>query len=216
MDLSVLFDVSYGMYIIGVNDQGKLGGCIINTVMQITSENPIVAVSMNKDNFTYELIKNAGCFSISILSEKTSQKVIGTFGFRSGKDYDKYKDCSYELEHNMPVIKENCCGALFFDLISMTDMDTHVVLFGRLTDTMKLGDYVPMTYSYYHAVVKGKAPKNAPTYQKEEETSGVTKEKVSYVCKICGYVYEGDINEETQDYKCPICGKSKEYFEKRT
>lgn len=208
MDNTLLYDISYGMYIISANNNGKLAGCIVNTVAQITSENPIFAVSLNKDNYTYTVLKETGRFSISILSEQTKPEVIGTFGYQCSKDTDKFSTCKYELKDGLPVIQEACCGTMICELVSMTDMDTHVVVFGKIIDLIRSENLTPMTYSYYHNVVKGKAPKNAPTYQEESAVPA----SVSYVCSICGYVHEGDINDEPDDYVCPICEVSKDNF----
>lgn len=211
MDLSVLHQITYGMYVVGVNDNGRPAGCVINTLCQITSENPTIAISMNKNNYTFAVIERTKRFSISILSEDTNPNIIAGFGFRSGKDTDKFAGTSYTMEDNLPLLREAFCGGLLCDVISMTDMETHMVIIARLRDTIAGTHKNPMTYSYYHRVIKGKAPKNAPTYQEEKESDSAN---LRYTCSVCGWVYEGDINREPEDYVCPICGAPKSAFKK--
>lgn len=165
MDLTVLHKISYGMYILGVSDSGKPTGCVINTFTQVTSENPIIAVCLNKNNYTYEALMRSGKFSISILSEETNRNAIAVFGFASGRDMDKFANVKYEMHNGLPLLKENCCGWLTCEVISSVDAKSHVIVLARLTDT-KAGEATKaMTYEYYHTVIKGRAPKNAPTYQ---------------------------------------------------
>ena len=218
MDTSVLYQISYGMYIIGVNDNGRLAGCMVNTVTQVTSANPIIAININKDNYTYTVIEKTKQFSVSILSEDTDPRIIAQFGFHSSRDTDKFKDCRYTMEGDLPLVRENFCGGLLCDVISMIDMETHVVVCARLRDTVS-GDYKnPMTYAYYHRVVKGKAPKNAPTYQEEKPAAQAVEKPaandVRYVCEVCGWIYEGDITKEPDDFVCPVCGAPKSSFKK--
>ena len=211
MDMSVLWKLSYGMYAVGTLDEERPTGCLVNTVVQITSENPIIAVSMNKDNFTYKAIKECGKFSISILSEQTSQNTIARLGFCSGCEVDKFDGLEYMYLDGMPIVKENACGYIGAEVISMTETETHFIILGRVTNTMKGVNVDPMTYKYYHEVIKGKAPKNAPTYQAEvEETI-----KDKYVCDVCGYVYEGDIHDAPADFVCPVCKQSKSHFKEQ-
>lgn len=207
MDQSVLWKLSYGMYAIGTLDKKRPTGCIVNTVVQITSDNPIIAVSMNKDNYTYQAIKNTGKFAVSILSEKTNQNVIASLGFTSGRDRDKFdgKLFDFIFFEDMPVVKDNCCGYIAANVIDMQETKTHMVILAEVSNMMRGVELSPMTYKYYHEVIKGKAPKNAPTFQEE------TIHK-RYVCDICGYVYQGDINDEPEDFVCPICKQSKSHF----
>mgnify|MGYP000768646106 CR=1 FL=1 len=179
MDASVLWKLSYGMYVIGVNDSGRMTGCIVNTVFQVTSENPTLAVSLNKNNYTYEVLKRDGKLAISIISEKTDPNVISKLGFASGRDKNKFEGLKYKTVDGLPVVEENSCGQVICEVVGNYD------------------------------VVKGKAPKNAPTYQEEENPN-----KGKYVCSICGYVHDRDINEEPDDFTCPICGAAKSYFKK--
>ena len=214
MDLTVLFQISYGMYVVGASDNGRPVGCVINTFNQITSENPIVAICLNRDNYTYDVIKRTGRFSLSILSEETNPNVIAVFGFSSSREKDKYERFDYDVKDGLPYLRENTCGSLTCQVLSMTDMETHTVVFARLVDTAQGEKYAPMTYSYYHKVVKGKAPKNAPTYQAPAPKEAAPAKKERWVCEVCGYVYEGDLTQEPDSYRCPICGADKSRFRK--
>lgn len=211
MDLSVLWKLSYGMYAIGTLDEERPTGCIVNTVIQITSDHPVIAISMNKNNFTFDAIRSTGKFAVSILSEKTGQNAIARLGFCSGRDTDKFTGEMFEWMYfdGMPVVKDNACGYIACDVLSMHEMETHSVILARVTNTMKGIEYAPMTYKYYHEVIKGKAPKNAPTYQTEEVQAS------KWVCDVCGYVYDGDIESEPDDYVCPICKQPKSHFKKK-
>ncbi len=227
LDLSVLWKLSYGMYAVGTLDGVRPTGCIVNTVVQITSEHPVIAVSMNKNNFTYGAIKKTGCFSVSILTEKVDPNVIAILGFASGRDTDKFdgKHFAWKMMDGLPVVKDNCAGHLITEVLSMTDMETHVIILARVKDAQPCTTCTPMTYKYYHDVIKGAAPKNAPTYQKPAEGSKtavvVGKPAVSskadgerWVCLVCGYIYEGDLTKEPADWVCPVCKQPKSKFAK--
>ncbi len=211
MDLSVLWKISYGMYAVSVMDGQRPTGCIVNTVSQITSNEPVmIAVSVNKNNYTYGIIDKTKRFGLSVLSEQTPASVIGALGYASGKDTDKFANIDYRVENGLPLLNANCSGYFICEVQSIVDCGTHGIVLATVTDVYKGSDDVPMTYKYFHEVIKGKAPKNAPTYRAEE-----SKPKEQYVCKICGYVYDGDITKEPDDYVCPICSAPKTLFEKK-
>ena len=155
--------LSYGLYLIGAMDGERPCGCIVNTVFQVTSENPIIATSINKNNYTWELVQKNGRFSVSILSEKTRKEVIQKLGFVSGKDHDKYEGIDYRMQDGLPILNEKCCGALICKVVSVTETPTHMVVLASVEDAFDIADTVPMTYRYYHEVIRGGAPKNAPS-----------------------------------------------------
>ena len=213
MDIKALFDLSYGMYVISTNMNDKKVGCFVNTVTQITAENPIISVSVNKLNYTNEALRQNKKFAVSILSEKTKADVISKFGFYSSRDIDKFEGMEYEEIDNIPVIKENICGYIICEVINVVECETHDVFFARVLNAKKENEYKPMTYSYYHEVIKGKAPKTAPTYVEETENEiklDVDGEEV-YVCIVCGYVHKGPM---PNDFKCPVCGVDRTMFKK--
>lgn len=217
MDLNVFRDITYGMYVVTTKYNEKMAGCIVNTVTQITSENPIISVSINKNNYTNNIIKESKKFAISILSEECKNDVIGKFGFYSSKDINKFENFKYEEIDNIPVLKENMCGYLICEVLNIIDVKTHEIFLARVVNTKKESNLKPMSYSFYHEVIKGKAPKNAPTYI-EEKISGGEKKMKKYQCTICGYIYDEEaegvkFEDLPEDWVCPLCGVGKENFE---
>lgn len=167
MEMSTLWRLSYGMYAIGAMDGDRPCGCIVNTCVQITSDPVTIALSMNKDNYTHTLIEKTGRFSVSILTEETDPLVITYLGFQSGRERDKYQKLSFQWQGDLPVADDNSAGWLTCRVLSSQDCGSHTVFFAQVENSANLSDAPPMTYAYYHKVVKGKAPKNAPTYQKD-------------------------------------------------
>ncbi len=213
MDKTVLYNLSYGMYVIGASDEERPVGCIINTCVQITSDDPTVAVSLNKNNYTLGIVKRTRRFGLSIIAEQTDRNIIPTFGFQSSSNCDKYALFGYDTLCGVPLVKGCFAGRLICDVLHTVDCGTHEVVFARLIETLPGEENVhPMSYEYYHKVVKGRAPKNAPTYRAEEdpatseETSVAQTGVVDYVCPVCGYVHHGDMSGEGPDYVCPVCG----------
>lgn len=208
MDKKVFRSMSYGVYVVTSLDGTRNTGCTANSIMQITSEPATVALSMNHDNFTNSCITATGTFAVSILSEKSDPAIIGNFGFQSGKDNDKFVDVAFEMAQGLPVIRDSC-GYFICEVIDQMETETHTVFLGKVIDAATYeGTGDAMTYAYYHNVIKGKSPKNAPTYQPEEEVKEPKSNK--YVCQVCGHVYEGESLPE--DFKCPICGQGAEKF----
>lgn len=211
---NALYDISYGLYIVSTKDSDKKVGCVINTLVQITSNDPVVSISLNKDNYTNTILKKTKRVAISILSEKTNKDTIGRFGFYSSQDVDKFLDVDYKEISNLPVVFDNITGYILGDVINIIDVGTHDIFLIKVKDSEKVSEEVPMTYRYYRENLKGVSPKNAPTYvEKEEKSSGKR-----YKCKVCGYIYD-DSKEEVpfeelpESWKCPLCGAPKKLFE---
>ena len=212
-DKNILQDISYGMYIVTTKFDEKNVGCVINTLSQVTSENPIVSINVNKNNYTNEMIKKSNKFAVMILSEDVKMDIISTFGYKSSKDVDKFKGVEVRYVNDLPVVISDICGYIICDVINIVDCETHDIIIGRVKIMEKLNDKLAMTYKYFHEVLKGSAPKNAPTYKKEISSGN------KYRCKICGYIYDNDeqeINfEDLPDtWRCPLCGAGKNMFEK--
>ena len=154
MDTSILRKLSYGVYVISTWDNGRPTGCTANSVLQITSSPKItVALSLNHQNYTTKCIKETGVFGISILAENSDPSLIGGFGFRSGRDVDKFDGVDYDVEDFLPVIKDSC-GYLACRVIDTMETDTHTIFLGEVTGAGNFDKGPEMTYAYYHRVVK--------------------------------------------------------------
>lgn len=210
----VLSTLTYGMYAIGVKRGNKVSACIVNTVQQVASNPDVIAVSMSHNNFSNECIREEGIFTVSVLSEDTSGAVIGALGFSSGRDSDKLKNISYRvLAEGVPVVRENICCWFLCKVVSSAETASHTVFLAEVVAGSDVIKGKPMTYEYYHRVIKGRAPKNAPTYRENKPKKEPDSE--SWVCTICGYVYNDPLvpfEELPDDWICPICGAPKASF----
>ena len=166
MNNNVFRNLSYGVYIVSCFDGEKYTGCTVNSIMQITSNPATIALSVNHDNYTNECIEKTKKFAVSILSEKSNPISIGTFGFRSGKDIFKFEKIPFIMQDNLPIIKD-ACGFLVCEIINKIETSTHTLFIANVINGDVLNNETPMTYAYYHNVIKGKSPKTAPTYIKE-------------------------------------------------
>jgi len=163
---SVFRDLSYGLYIVTSADEGRLNGQVINTLIQVTSEPPRVAIIINKKNFTHELILKSKVFSASVLEESTPMTFLGPFGFRSGRDIDKFSKVAFkEGVTGCPLITEHTLSVLEAEVIDQIDLGTHTIFVGNVVSSEVVREGTPITYQYYHQVLKGKSPPNAPTYE---------------------------------------------------
>ena len=163
MDMNTFHKLSYGVYVVSTWDNGRPTGCTANSAMQITSSPATIAVSINHDNYTNKCIEETGKFAVSIIAEDSDPLIIGTFGFRSGKDVDKFENVKYEVKDYLPVVTDSC-GYVVCQVINKMETATHTVFLGEVKGAELFGDREAMTYNYYHKVIKGKSPKNAPTY----------------------------------------------------
>jgi len=170
MELSALHKLGYGMYIIGSYMGDKLNGQVANTVFQITSEPPTVAVSINKSNLTHEYIEASKVFSASILHQETPLPYIGNFGFKSGRDVDKLKGVNYRTgKTKAPVFTDHATAYLEAEVIQGVDVGTHTIFIGRIVTAEVLTEDTCMTYEYYYQVKRGTTPKTAPSYIAREK-----------------------------------------------
>ena len=155
--------LSYGVYVAtSWADGGRPTGCIANSAMQVTSNPATIAISINHDNFTNECIKSTGRFAVNILGEKSDPLIIGNFGFKSGRDSDKFSE-KPAIKDFMPIV-DGAIAYITCKVIDKMETSTHTVFLGEVSEAEVLSDDRPMTYAYYHEVIKGRAPKNAPTY----------------------------------------------------
>ena len=187
MDITTLFDISYGVYVVSSKKGEKYNGQIANVVTQVTSEPPKILVCLNKKNLTHDYITESKVFSVSILEKETPLKLIGTFGFRSGREFDKFKEAGYKTgKKGIPYLTENTLGYILCEVTETLDVGTHTAFVGKLMEAEKLKQGDPLTYSYYHEVKKGKTDKNAPTYVKENKEKKEKSKMKSYRCTVCG------------------------------
>jgi len=214
MDITTLFRLSSGLYIIGTKDDNRDVGCIVNTVVQTTAQPVTLLVCIHKDNYTNACIKKTKEFAVSILSENIKENIIGTFGFASSRDKDKFSDLPYGLTPSgMPYLKEGVTGFIQCKVTNFIDNYTHTIFIAEVQEAENILNEKPMTYEYYHRVIKGKAPKNASTYVEEKQDNEKTGSL--YKCSICGYEFSGskaEFEELPDDYKCPICTVAKNMF----
>ncbi|MBQ6708630.1 MAG: flavin reductase [Clostridia bacterium] len=199
MDITAFYKLSYGLFVLTAKDGEKDNGCITNTVMQISQEPLTLAITVNKDNYTNEMIQNTGKFNVSVLSESADFSLFEHFGFASGRDTDKFASFSdaKRAENGVLYITKNTNAYFSCKVLQSVDCYTHTVFIAEVTDTKVLSDENSMTYEYYHKNVK-------PQPQKTENTA--------WVCKICGYRYEGE--ELPADFVCPWCKHPASDFEK--
>ena len=169
MDFTALQKLGYGLYIIYSKKGDKFNGQTANTVFQITSEPPTVAVSINKNNLTWEYIQDSKVFTVSVLKRDTPLPFIGRFGFRSGRDIDKLEGVNYKIgETGVPIILDNTTAYMEAKVTSQLDVGTHTIFVGEIVEANVLSQEECMTYAYYHEVKRGTTPKAAPTYAPKE------------------------------------------------
>jgi len=165
MNLEALHKLSYGMYVVGAHKGQKLNGQIANTVIQITSEPPTLAVSINKNNLTHEYIKASKAFSAAVLCTATPLAYIGGFGFKSGRDVDKTKGVKYKTgQTGSPIFLDHATAYLEAEVTKEVDVGTHTIFIGKVVAAEVLTEDPCMTYEYYHQVKRGTTPKTAPSY----------------------------------------------------
>jgi len=226
MNPKALYKLGYGLYVVSSKNGDRFNGQIANTVFQVTSEPPTIAVSINKSNLTHQFIKESRVFTASILSQDTPLSFIGRFGFKSGRDIDKLEGIDYKIgETQAPVVTDNALAYLEAKVIQELDVGTHTIFVGELAGAEVLREGEPMTYAYYHQVKRGTTPKTAPSYveEKKEEKPGMAK----YQCTVCGWVYDPELGdpdggikpgtpfeEIPDDWVCPVCGAAKSEFER--
>ena len=195
MDQKALFRIEYGLYLVTTRDGTKDNGAILNAVIQVTSVPARVAVTVNNKGYTRELIGKTGVLSLCPLSEKTPFSVFQRFGMQSGRDVDKFKgEHAIRAGNGLFFLPAYCTAVICLRVMHEVALGTHTVFICDVEEAEILSDEATMTYSYYHANVKGRSP-----------------QKQGCVCRICGYVYEG--NGLPADFICPICGHGAADFE---
>ncbi len=237
VDLSALNSLTYGLYIVTSRAGERINGLTVNTVVQVALEPCLVTVAINKASFTNELIQRSGLFAVTVLEKETPLEFIGRFGFRSGREVNKFDGLNYEVgETGVPLVTKHAIVVMEAKVREKMDCATHTLFVGEVVMAKWVKQGEPLTYAYYHEVKKGKTGKGAPTYQAEKEKEKLvdsrsvrkTKEPKMqrYVCTVCGYVYdpaEGDpdngipagtpFENLPPEWVCPVCGAGKDQFE---
>ncbi|MBR6608241.1 MAG: flavin reductase, partial [Oscillospiraceae bacterium] len=189
--------IGYGLYVVTSNDGKKDNGLIVNTVTQVTNTPNRIAVTINKENYSHHIIKQTGIMNINCLTEDAPFKVFEAFGFVSGRNVDKFADCEpLRSDNGLVFLPRYINSFMSLKVEQYVDLGTHGMFICSVTEARVISDRETMTYTYYQNNVKPKP-----------ETEG----KKGYVCKICGYVYEGDTLPD--DFVCPLCKHGASDFE---
>ncbi|MCQ2739230.1 MAG: flavin reductase [bacterium] len=199
MDTNALYKIVYGLYVLTAHENEKDNGCILNTVMQVTSDPCMVAIAVNKQNYTNEIISKTRKFNISTLAEGTKFDIFKRFGFQSGRDVDKFVNF-YDTKRSpngVLYITQNTNAFMSAYVKQEIDLETHTMFIGQLVEAVCLSDKPTVTYDFYQKNIKPK-PENT--------------QKKGWRCKVCGYVYDGENLPE--DYICPICKHGVADFER--
>jgi len=203
IEKEAMYKLTYGLFVLTTTDGEKQNGCIVNTVSMITDNPKRITVFVNKANYSEQLLKKTGICNVSVLTESAPFSIYRQFGFASGRDTDKFAEGRYETSENgLYYLPEYTNAVLSAKVIDSYDYGTHTLFVAEVTEAKKLSDEKSVSYEYYLNNVKPK-PEAAP---KTEEKKG------RWVCKICGYVHEGE--EMPDDFICPWCKHPKEDFEK--
>ena len=207
MDNKVMFNITYGLFVLTAKEGDKANGCIINTAMQQTSEPNRVSITVNKQNYTEGMIERTGKCNVSLIDESASFDLFKHFGFQSGKDVDKFKDFAdiKDAANSIPYITKGVNAFLSLEIEQTIDLGSHMLFIAKVTDGEIISDKASMSYAYYHANVKPK---------KQE----VKSEGKVWVCKICGYTYDDSkeavpFEQLPDDWVCPWCKHGKQDFE---
>ena len=204
IEKEALFKLTYGLFVVTTKKGEKQNGCIVNTVSMLTDTPKRITVFVNKANYTEQLLRETGVFNVSVLTESTPFDVFKQFGFCSGRDVDKFAGKTYpQTENGLYYLSDNTNAVLSAKVIDALDYGTHTLFVAEVTEAKTLSQEKSVTYEYYQSHIKPK-PQAAP---KTEEKKGG-----KWVCKICGYVHEGD--ELPDDFICPWCKHPAEDFEK--
>ena len=201
MDKKTMYKLTYGLFVLTSASEGKDSGCIINTAGQVTSEPNRISITVNKSNFTHDLVRESGKFNISILSEAASFDMFKHFGFQSGRDVDKFADYTEckRSANGLYYVTAGTNGYISAVIEQSVDLGSHTMFIAAVEDMEVLSDVPSATYAYYQSDIKPKPEK-------------VAAGKTVWRCTVCGYVYEGE--DIPADFICPLCKHPASDFEK--
>ncbi len=223
IDRAAFRTLSYGLFVISAKDaDGRMAGCVANTFQQIASDPALVCVSLNKQNATTAAIQQTGAFTASVLTEAATMDLIGAFGFRSSLEFDKFATTTYELDSaDVPCLTQACAASFSVKVTQTVDAGSHLLFLGTVEEARIVADEAPMTYRFYHEVLRGKTPPKAASYQAEpaaadepasEPEPATPSARYAWRCTLCGHIEY--IDELPDDFICPICGVGKSFFER--
>jgi len=232
MNLDAFYKLSYGLYIVSSIDGENMTGHISNTVFQVTANPAKFAIASNKDNLTTEYIQKSKVFSISVLEQNVDLEFLGPWGFKSGRNENKFASINFKNgSTGAPIILDKTVAWFECKVTDQIDTGTHMMFIGELVDYDLLQENAtPLTYDYYRSVIKGISPKNSPTYlgsheEKPKEKTKPEANKQCYQCIVCGFIYdpvEGDpdsgippgteFEDIPENWMCPVCGVTKQDF----
>ena len=197
-----MFNIGYGLYVVTSNDGKKDNGCIMNSVIQLTNSPNTVGVVLNKNSYSHHVIKETGKLNVNILNTETPFEIFKRFGFQSGRIADKFEGFSEKKrsENGLIYLTKYSNSFISLKVINYFDLGTHGMFVCEIEEAKVLNKIETMTYTFYQSCVKPRP--------------NASNEKTGYACKICGFVYEGEILPD--DYICPVCGHPAEDFEKIT
>jgi rubredoxin/flavin reductase (DIM6/NTAB) family NADH-FMN oxidoreductase RutF len=229
-DITAVFTLSYGLYTIGSKSGDRINAQIANAVVQITADPVRIAVAINREELTNQFIKESGYLAIGVLNQSADIPFIGHFGFNSGRDMNKFESIDYyTTSSGCPCPVNNTVACIELEIESSTEVGTHTLFIGKLTECSVIGQGIPMTYAYYREVLCGKTPPTAPSYRAPEPVLSDHQKEVKtmkkYICSVCGYVYDPAVGDPDggiapgtafedipEDWVCPVCGVSKDQF----
>jgi len=224
MNKSALFRISYGLYVVTSTKGEEKNGFIGNTTFQITSNPTQIAIGVSVNNYTHEFIRQSKIFAVSVINRDATMELIQTFGYKSGKDIDKFANIAWHTgENGAPLIDIGVNATFECNVVQEVNLDTHTIFIGKVTNGNIVNDSIPLTYEYFRNKMKGKAPVNAPTFVEDE--SPQTANNGKYVCSVCKYEYDPEIGDPEHgippgtkfedildDWKCPVCNSPKKVF----
>lgn len=206
MDLSALFKITYGLFIVGVESDGKLNGCIINTAAQATAEPPKMIITMLKSNYTADLIRDKNSLSLSVLATDCHLDMFSLFGYKSGREINKFENVDYKVDAmGNPYLTKYVNAVISLSVEETIDLGTHWLFICPVENAKNVGEENSMTYGDYRILKSG---------GKIGKAADIKKADKKYVCSVCHYVYDEETPFEDlpDDYVCPICGVSKKLF----
>ena len=206
MNNAAMFKLSYGLFVLTAHQDGKDNGCITNTAIQVASQPNTISISVNKANYTHDMIRETGIFTVSVLSTEADFSIYKRFGFQSGRDVDKFLNFSdvKRLDNGILAITKGTNAYISGKVIQTVDLGSHTLFIAEITDMDVFADTPSVTYDYYHQNVK----------PKPEDTGKTSNGQTVWRCKICGYEYVGE--EIPDDFICPLCKHPVSDFERIT